>query len=127
MVKVSNLTESLERKYETLLKESADSVCCLCGAPIIGYGNNPYPLADEGTCCDECNNDVINARLSMLRYSDEEDNEEQELYEAAESTVDIENYLSSENYISEELEESVEDYKSENEFLADEFDTERSL
>lgn len=29
--------------------------CCLCGAEIIGEGNNPEPLSSDGRCCDECN------------------------------------------------------------------------
>lgn len=37
--------------------------CVLCGRPITGWGNNPYPLAEDGECCDDCNNAVIQARL----------------------------------------------------------------
>ena len=38
--------------------------CCLCGKTINGFGNNPYPLANEGQCCDDCNwNLVIPARV----------------------------------------------------------------
>lgn len=38
--------------------------CCLCGAPVGQYGNNPWPLAEEGRCCDTCNfTKVIPARL----------------------------------------------------------------
>ena len=40
--------------------------CVLCGDVIDGYGNNPYPLADGGKCCDSCNMDVIGARLGMM-------------------------------------------------------------
>ncbi len=38
-------------------------VCCLCHKKFEGYGNNPAPLADHGWCCDECNKDVIVARM----------------------------------------------------------------
>lgn len=42
--------------------------CCLCGKEFEGYGNNPWPIAEEGECCDECNNTkVIWARLVELR------------------------------------------------------------
>ena len=37
--------------------------CVLCGRPITGWGNNPYPLAEDGECCDRCNGLVIQARL----------------------------------------------------------------
>lgn len=37
--------------------------CVLCGRHCTGFGNNPYPLASEGECCDECNMRVIEARL----------------------------------------------------------------
>lgn len=41
-----------------------EKTCCLCGRPITGSGNNPWPLdtADK-SCCDECNSEhVIPAR-----------------------------------------------------------------
>lgn len=28
--------------------------CCICGEEFLGYGNNPWPLRDEGRCCDMC-------------------------------------------------------------------------
>lgn len=40
--------------------------CCLCGEEIEGFGNRPYPLADEGECCETCNiTRVIPARFKM--------------------------------------------------------------
>ena len=45
--------------------------CVLCGAEIKGYGHNPYPLADEGKCCDSCNVDVVSERIErafMARF-----------------------------------------------------------
>lgn len=47
-------------------------ICVLCGQPIIGYGNNPWPLAEEGRCCDECNELVIMARIGNLIKKKEE-------------------------------------------------------
>jgi len=45
-----------------------DYVCCLCKESKQGWGNNPYPLAEEGRCCDECNNNkVIPARIEAVR------------------------------------------------------------
>jgi len=40
--------------------------CVLCAEYFVGYGNNPYPLAEEGLCCDDCNNDVVYARLEEM-------------------------------------------------------------
>ena len=40
-----------------------NGTCVLCGRPIRGWGNNPYPLAEDGECCDDCNALVIEARL----------------------------------------------------------------
>ena len=39
------------------LTESKEYLCCICGEPIEGYGNNPEPYmsADKGQCCDGCN------------------------------------------------------------------------
>ncbi len=40
--------------------------CVICGKQITGYGNNPWPLADSGRCCDNCNGKVITARFERL-------------------------------------------------------------
>ena len=40
-----------------------EKTCCLCGKKFRGFGNNPYPLRTRGRCCDECNEQVIIARL----------------------------------------------------------------
>ena len=38
--------------------------CCICGRIFIGHGNNPYPIKDNGECCDVCNTtQVIPARI----------------------------------------------------------------
>lgn len=41
--------------------------CCICGQEIDGYGNNPYPFCanndNESRCCNECNNQAIDARI----------------------------------------------------------------
>lgn len=28
--------------------------CCICDAEYRGHGNSPWPLRDEGRCCDMC-------------------------------------------------------------------------
>lgn len=42
--------------------------CCICGEPIEGYGNNPFPVKTEGDCCDKCNAEVvIPARIEKVK------------------------------------------------------------
>lgn len=45
---------------ENLIREYT---CCLCGVVHEGYGNNPYPLKEDGECCPDCNMKVISERL----------------------------------------------------------------
>lgn len=40
--------------------------CVLCLGVFFGYGNNPWPLAETGRCCDDCNRRVVEARLAGL-------------------------------------------------------------
>lgn len=44
-------------------KKKNKKTCRLCGAEIKGHGNNPWPLADEGECCDACNAAVVAERM----------------------------------------------------------------
>lgn len=40
--------------------------CCICGCEIKGYGCNPYPLKEEGECCETCDNAfVIPVRIAL--------------------------------------------------------------
>lgn len=64
-----------EEETETVKITTKDSAskkakkCCLCGKEIDGYGNNPWPLAEEGECCDECNETkVIPARIEKAYF-----------------------------------------------------------
>lgn len=46
--------------------------CCICGCKFTGWGNNPWPVKDEGECCDDCNSlKVIPARLRQMYLSTE--------------------------------------------------------
>ena len=45
------------------LKKDHTQVCHICGKTFIGYGNNPYPVAKDGLCCDDCNEVVVCMRL----------------------------------------------------------------
>jgi rRNA maturation endonuclease Nob1 len=40
--------------------------CILCGKAFTEYGNNPWPVAHSGRCCDVCDaNVVIPARMRL--------------------------------------------------------------
>lgn len=62
--KMDEVSGSIEWKHE-------EGKCCLCGNPIDGYGNDPWPVstAENARCCDTCNAaKVIPARLKLLNY-----------------------------------------------------------
>jgi hypothetical protein len=41
-------------------------VCCICGKEFVGWGNEPWPIKQDGECCDECNmNKVVPARILL--------------------------------------------------------------
>lgn len=41
--------------------------CVICGEVFLGYGNNPAPLKEKGTCCDICNETIVMpTRLSQI-------------------------------------------------------------
>ena len=53
--------------YKVVGTEVVRKTCCICGKDFIGFGNNPYPVKDKGTCCDQCNSEVvIPKRLEVL-------------------------------------------------------------
>jgi hypothetical protein len=53
------------------LNESKVNICCLCGEPYTGYGNDPWPVKDEGRCCNGCNTSlVIPERLKRYKQGE---------------------------------------------------------
>jgi hypothetical protein len=58
-----------ETDYETEEEEeeanAGKPICCFCSAECLYYGNNPAPLAENGVCCDGCNEAVVFARMGM--------------------------------------------------------------
>lgn len=43
--------------------------CVICRGTFKGWGNNPYPIKQEGRCCDQCNQDVVvRARLNGFTH-----------------------------------------------------------
>jgi hypothetical protein len=62
----SNLLQIKEER-----KMTRKRTCCICGEALIGYGNNPWPVEEEGECCDQCNwKYVVPARFEMLKEDD---------------------------------------------------------
>ena len=46
-------------------------ICCICGQVFLGYGNNPWPVEENGECCDTCNFQVvIPERLKRMKEED---------------------------------------------------------
>ena len=41
-------------------------VCCICGKEFTGWGNNPYPIKEDGECCRVCNISVVLPRRIKL-------------------------------------------------------------
>ena len=41
--------------------------CCICGQYFTGFGNDPWPVTEEGICCDICNADIVlPARMAQM-------------------------------------------------------------
>lgn len=59
---VNDIVKHVEVSINTVL----NNVCCICGEELKGFGNNPYPISDEGRCCDKCNDKVIETRIANL-------------------------------------------------------------
>ena len=57
--------EAYRRKVESMLPENS---CCLCRQRFRGYGNNPWPVLQDGKACEECNvKIVLTARVQAVR------------------------------------------------------------
>lgn len=55
-----------ENTFETM--ETLEFTCCICGKRCKGFGNNPWPVKEEGDCCNDCNATVvIPARMKERR------------------------------------------------------------
>ena len=44
-----------------IMSQDQPTICCLCGKPFDGFGNNPEPvkLYEEGRCCNACNKNLV--------------------------------------------------------------------
>lgn len=60
--KLNNIVETVE------VQEAKIPTCCICGDQLDSYGNNPFPVKEDGVCCDACNiKFVIPARIEMMQ------------------------------------------------------------
>lgn len=59
IIEVNDIVKNIEKS----INKALDNVCCICGKPIEGFGNNPFPIKKEGRCCDDCNLSVIRERI----------------------------------------------------------------
>jgi len=48
------------------MKKEKKNICCICGLPYLGSGNNALPLKN-GRCCDDCDMFVIEDRIKRLK------------------------------------------------------------
>ena len=51
------------------MSETKKFRCCICGREVAGHGNGPYPIKEDGQCCDRCNWTVV--LKERKRLSDE--------------------------------------------------------
>lgn len=60
--------DNLDEDLKDSGRNGSDKFCCICGEPLEGYGNDPWPVKEEGQCCDACNDKfVIPARLDFYK------------------------------------------------------------
>jgi len=80
-VDISNVDNEFDLAFESYnvygekLTEAKNDkfTCCICGEESYGYGNNPYPVKDDGRCCDSCNAKfVIPARIEAMHNKKDE-------------------------------------------------------
>ena len=74
-----NIKTRVSREYLNESKLESNK-CALCGKEFEGYGNNGQPLVD-GTVCDECNKEVIKARINSMKNENLNENDENKVEE----------------------------------------------
>lgn len=51
------------------MSETKKFRCCICGKEVAEHGNDPYPIKEDGQCCNRCNWTVV--LKERKRLSDE--------------------------------------------------------
>jgi hypothetical protein len=67
--RISSMLGRIANEMKRIADMHEAKKCCICGKPLNGYGNNPWPyVKDENArCCDECNAKVIAARIELSK------------------------------------------------------------
>ena len=52
---VQNPPEYTNEVGECTREHRTTTPCVLCDGEVVGYGNNPQPLKEDGRCCEDCN------------------------------------------------------------------------
>lgn len=56
--------------------EKDKKVCCICGKEFTEWGNDPYPVKEDGECCRSCNwGVVIPKRVELSKREHEQGTE----------------------------------------------------
>lgn len=66
----------LKPLFEEDGKHEREQKCCICGKTFYGIGNDPWPVRDDGVCCDDCQwTQVLPARCKLAKKAEEKENE----------------------------------------------------
>ena len=110
-----NVGEPAEKDEEPVEEELEDEhKCCICGGPIEGHGNNPFPVKAEGDCCDKCNAEVvIPARIEKMKAAASEKVNEELTETESEDVKSTPEESEEESLEEKEVKELTEDEKRE--------------
>lgn len=51
--------------------EQEKKICCICGREFTEWGNNPWPVKEDGVCCRACSFGVVLPKRMELRNKQE--------------------------------------------------------
>ena len=110
-----NVSEPVAKDEEPVAEELKDEhKCCICGEPIEGHGNNPFPVKTEGDCCDKCNAEVvIPARIEKMKEAASEKVNEELAETESEDVKSTPEEFEEESLEEKEVKELTEDEKRE--------------
>lgn len=82
--------------------EDQEYDCVLCGEHFIGWGNDPWPVEEDGRCCDKCNMEkVLPARINLMKsHKNESFEDKKPAFEADDTKEWVSNfYTGGDEYI----------------------------